>query len=78
MRSAQNLGTIPGMADRESLESRWQTNEAELNRLNAMSPLGRESHVGRIEGLEAQQDAIEFELGRADAPSGSRKWSGMR
>jgi hypothetical protein len=36
-----------------------------------------ESEAGRIEQLEAEQDRIEYDLGQPDAPSGSRKWSGM-
>jgi hypothetical protein len=63
--------------DRESLESTWRQNEAELNRLHSMTPLGRESYAGRIEQLEGEQDRIEFELGAPDVPPGLRKWSGM-
>jgi hypothetical protein len=65
------------MPDPDEREARWQRNEAELNRLNAMSPLGRESYAGRIEQLEAEQDAFEFDVGQPDARPGSRKWSGM-
>ena len=59
--------------DRESLEVKWRQNKAELNRLHAMSPLGRESCAGRVEELEAEQDRIEFEIGRPDVPAGVAK-----
>jgi hypothetical protein len=61
--------------DREALESKWKANEAELNRLHAMSPLGRESFAGRIEQLKDENDTIEFELGKEHASG--RRWSGM-
>jgi hypothetical protein len=64
--------------DREALESRWHRNEADLNRLNSMSGIGRESFGARIDELESDQDAIEFELGRdTSAPGDSCRWSGM-
>jgi hypothetical protein len=70
---------LPGAnpADRESLEAKWQSNERELNRLHSMSPLSRETFGARIDELEDEQDAIEFELGREDVPPGSHRWSGL-
>lgn len=61
--------------DRDDLTRQWQANEAEINRLYGMSPLGRESYAGRIEQLEDEQDRIEYDLGN-EHPPGSRKWSG--
>jgi hypothetical protein len=64
--------------DRDALEARWQANERELNRLNSLSGLNRETFGARIDELEAEQDAIEFELGKETfARPGSRRWSGM-
>lgn len=63
--------------EREKLEPRWRANESELNRLNSMSGLARESFGARIDELEAEQDSIEFELGQdTSTPAGSRRWSG--
>ena len=64
--------------DRTELESRWQVNERELNRLNSLSGLSRETFGARIDELESAQDTIEFELGRETAaPADLRRWSGM-
>jgi hypothetical protein len=64
--------------DRDALEAQWQANERELNRLNSMSGLARETFGARIDELETEQDAIEFELGKeAFTRPGSRRWSGM-
>ncbi|HUE14848.1 MAG TPA: hypothetical protein VMR25_11835 [Planctomycetaceae bacterium] len=64
--------------DRDALEAQWQANERELNRLNSMSGLARETFGARIDELEDEQDAIEFELGKDGfTPTGSRRWSGM-
>ncbi len=57
-------------------DTRWQANERRLREIHAMTPLGRETHGAEIERLEAEQDAIEFELGR-DGREGSKRWSGM-
>jgi hypothetical protein len=65
-------------ADRTELESRWQRNEAELNRLHGLTGISREMFGARIDELESDQDRIEFELGRdASAQADSRRWSGM-
>jgi hypothetical protein len=65
-------------ADRTELESRWQRNEAELNRLLGLTGLSREMFGAHIDELESAQYAIEFELGRdASAPTNSRRWSGL-
>ena len=64
--------------DRDALEAQWQANERELNRLNSLSGLARETFGARIDELEDEQDAIEFELGQdASAPTNSRRWSGL-
>jgi hypothetical protein len=42
-------------SDRADLEARFKRNEAELNRLRSMSPLGHESFGARIDELEAEQ-----------------------
>jgi hypothetical protein len=65
------------MPNRDELDRRWKANEAELNRLNSLSPLNRESFSGRIEQLGADRGQIEYDLGQQDTPSGSRKWSGV-
>jgi hypothetical protein len=62
--------------DRESQELKWQASYRELNRLYSLSPLAREQCGARIEQPEAEQDAIEWEVGREDVPTGLRKWSG--
>lgn len=62
------------MADRDSLESRWQANERRLNEIAAMTGLWRETHAAESETLAAKQDAIEFELGKPECPP--RRWSG--
>jgi hypothetical protein len=41
-----------------------------------MSGLNRETFGARIDELEAEQDAIKFELGREAFPPGSKRWSG--
>jgi hypothetical protein len=51
------------MSDSDDLESRWRRNAAELNRLYSLSSLARETFGARIDGLEAEQDRIKFELG---------------
>jgi hypothetical protein len=43
------------LTDREAMASKLRANEAELNRLDAMSSLAGESFSGRIEQLEAEQ-----------------------
>jgi hypothetical protein len=68
---------VPESPDCEVLEARWQANERRLNEIAAMTGLGREMHASESEALEADQDAIEFELG-TDGRPGSRKWSGSR
>jgi hypothetical protein len=66
------------VSDHDELEARWQANERDLNRLNSLSGLNRETFGARIDELESDQDAIEFELGRDTfAPADSRRWSGM-
>ena len=40
-----------------------------------MTPLGREMNGAEIDRLEAEHDAIEFELG-AEAPPELKRWSG--
>jgi hypothetical protein len=62
--------------DRSELESKWQANERELQRLAAMSPLDRELHAKREDDLLDEQDLIEFQLG-FEGPTSSRRWSGM-
>jgi hypothetical protein len=54
--------------DRDALEAQWQANERELN---------RETFGARIDELEAEQDAIEFEIGGEDVLPGSKRWSGL-
>jgi hypothetical protein len=56
---------------------KWHENERRLNEIHALSPLGREMHGAEIERLEAEQDAIEFELGR-HSREGSKRWSGVQ
>jgi hypothetical protein len=63
--------------DRDALEAQWQANEAELNRLKSLSGLNREAFGARIDELEDEQDAIEFELGREVVLPGSKCWSGL-
>jgi hypothetical protein len=58
-------------------EAKWQANERELSRLYSLSPLQRETFGARIDALEAEQDAIEFEIGRKGRPPGSKYWSGL-
>jgi hypothetical protein len=65
------------MAARDDLESKWQANERRLNEIAAMTGLGREMHASEAERLEADHDAIEFELG-SDGQPGTRRWSGAR
>jgi hypothetical protein len=65
-------------ADRDSLESQWRANEAQLNRITAASGLDRELSAAEVERLEAEQDRIEWKLGfEGPADAESRKWSGM-
>jgi hypothetical protein len=47
--------------DCSGIEARWQANERELNRIYAAPD--REMLAARIDELEAEQDAIDFELG---------------
>jgi hypothetical protein len=61
---------------RDELESRWQRNEGELNRIAGMNGLDREMHASHAETLQGEQDEIEFRLG-SPARAGSRRWSGM-
>jgi hypothetical protein len=68
---------MPEPLDREALESQRQSNKRRLNKITAMTGLGREMHAAESERLEAAQDAIEFEQG-ADGRPGSQKWSGSR
>jgi hypothetical protein len=65
------------MDDREVTEVKWKRNEAELNRLHSLSPGARAEFGDRIDQLEAEQDAIEWEVGREDIPPGSKRWSGL-
>lgn len=62
------------MTDREP---KWKANEAELNRIYSLSPLAREQFAKRIDQLEAEQEAAEWEAGREDVPPGSVRYSGM-
>jgi hypothetical protein len=64
--------------DPYALESRWQANERELNRIAAMPGLDREMHASAAERIEAEQDRIEWQLG-FDRPcdANSRHWSGL-
>jgi hypothetical protein len=57
-------------------ESTWQANARRLSEIAAMSGLGREMHAAESERLEAEQDAIEFEIGKPEGPP--RRWSGAR
>jgi hypothetical protein len=59
----------------EDRDAQWQANERRLKELHAMTGLGREMHGAEIERLEAEQDAIEFEVGKPEGPP--RRWSGM-
>ena len=52
------------MAD-QSLEARWQKNEQELHRIANAPELDRIMLANREEELLAEQDHIEFELGRS-------------
>ena len=65
------------MPDRRDLDSRWQRNEAELNRLYGLSPINRESFGARIDQLESEQDAIDFDVGAEAFSPGSKRWSGL-
>ena len=65
------------MTDPTDSEAKWKRNEAELNRLYSLSPLAREQCAKRIDELEAEQEAAEWEAGREDVPPGSKRWSGL-
>jgi hypothetical protein len=65
------------MISSDAVESRWQSNERRLTAIHAMTGLGRELHGAEIERLEAEQDAIEHDLG-CDVRRRSRRWSGAR
>jgi hypothetical protein len=64
--------------DRDDLETRWQANERQLNRITAAPALDREMCAADVEQIEAQQDRIEFLLG-FEKPThlSSRRWSGL-
>jgi hypothetical protein len=65
-------------ADRDSLESQWRANEAQLNRITAASGLDRELSAAEVERFEAQQDRIEWLIGfERPADAESHRWSGM-
>jgi len=64
--------------DRDALESKWQANERELNRIAASPGLDRELLATDVERLEDEQEWIEWSLG-FDHPTDARtrRWSGM-
>ena len=65
------------MSDTNDLKSRWAANDAELNRIAAMSPLERAMHASREDELLDKQDEIELKLCQSIfAPSSSRSRSG--
>ena len=57
--------------------AKWKANKNELATLYSLSPDLRAEFGNRIDELEREQDRLEFELGKVDAPDGSRKWSGL-
>jgi hypothetical protein len=64
--------------DRDDLETRWQANERQLNRIAASPGLDREMCAAEIERIEAEQDRIEFLLGfEKHTHSSSRRCSGL-
>jgi len=63
--------------DRDALESKWQANEARLNRLYAASGLDRELSAAEIERLKDEQDSIEWQLGLDHPSDRAKRWSGM-
>jgi hypothetical protein len=64
--------------DRDALESKWQSNERELQRLAAMPPLDREFRAKREDELVDRQHAIAWRLGfDTAAQTNSHRWSGM-
>jgi hypothetical protein len=46
--------------------------------LYSLSPFAREQCGAQIDELEAEQDAIEFEVGREGVQPGSKRWSGLQ
>ena len=60
--------------DREA----WQANERELARIAAMPGLDQEMHASEAGRLRAEQDHIQWQLGRErPGDAESRKWSGI-
>jgi hypothetical protein len=52
------------MPNRDALESQWRANQAELKWIYGSPPLDCEMMAKRSDDLEAEQNRIEFELGR--------------
>jgi len=61
--------------DHEVLQGKWKANTLELNRLYMLTGPALDMYRARIDALEAEQDALEFEITRANLPIYSLEWS---